>query len=245
MHGGGTFALAKRFWGAVSAVIRSRVNVTGTAQDYWTLTKAFALGDQDILNIMFQRRSPEAPWGAPEWLYLLPQEYNWCIDPPFLEDIREDPHGLYAGLAPLDTYTRRPPPCIIHYCGNRLMSNDAGKEFLDVRDPIQASFMWVKHWPLERPEAVCLEAGPSASPPPLFFPPLRAARDGSLPPSSLSPPYLPCPPTRTLWKPRSLQGCGRRMTGTTQRRGAGPMTPTASRTGFGPSIIFSYTVLLT
>ena len=50
------------------------------------------------------------------------------------------------------------------------MSNDAGKEFLDVRDPIQASFMWVKHWPLERPEAVRLEAGPSASPPPPFFP---------------------------------------------------------------------------
>ena len=65
-----------------------------------------------------------------------------------MEDIRD------AGLVPLSTYSRRPAPCIIHYCGNRLMSNDAGKEFLPVTDFVQASFMWVKHWPLERPEEV-------------------------------------------------------------------------------------------
>lgn len=154
MYGGGTFALAREFWRGASAVIRSKVNVTGTAQDYWTLTKAFALGDQDILNMLFQRKSAEAPWGAPQWLFVIPQEYNWCIDPPFLEDVREDANGLYKGLAPKPGAFNRPAPCIVHYCGNRLMSVDAGKEFLDVRDPIQASFMWIKHWPLERPEEV-------------------------------------------------------------------------------------------
>ena len=142
---GGARALA--FWHGISAIIRSKVNVTGTPQDYWDLTRAFVLGDQDILNALFAAPSANASWGHPEWLYLIPPEYNWCINPPFVQDILE------LGHTPLPSYKRRPAPCVHHFCGNRLMSNERGKEYLDVTDPTQGLFMYIKHWELERHEA--------------------------------------------------------------------------------------------
>ena len=151
----------------MAGILRARANITGGPQDYWELTRAFPLGDQDLLNMLFAAPTPAAPHGHPELLALIPFEYNYCIDPPWLEDLADVQHTPFAAYAAAGG---PPRPCVIHYCGNRLMSNDAGKEFLDVRDPIQASFMWVMHWPLVRPEAVRLEAGPSASPPPPFFP---------------------------------------------------------------------------
>ena len=147
MYAGGTFALALEFWRAVSAVIRSKVNVTGTPQDYWDLTRAFVLGDQDILNAMFAENGKRnVTWGHPEWLYIIPPQYNWCIDPVFPELLQE------LGRTPAEGYTRRPAPCIHHFCGNRIMSNDLGKEYLPVTDPTQATFMYIKHWELERRE---------------------------------------------------------------------------------------------
>jgi hypothetical protein len=134
------------FWRAISAIIRAKVNVTGTPQDYWDLTRAFVLGDQDILNALFAAPSANSSWGRPEWLYLLPPEYNWCIDPVFPEDLRA------VGRQPLPGYQRRPAPCVHHFCGNRIMSNERDKEYLDVTDPTQATFMYVKHWELEKHE---------------------------------------------------------------------------------------------
>ena len=59
---------------------------------------------------------------------------------------------LELGHTPLPSYKRRPAPCVHHFCGNRLMSNERGKEFLDVTDPTQGLFMYIKHWELERHE---------------------------------------------------------------------------------------------
>ncbi len=59
---------ALEFWSAVSAVIPAKVNVTGTPQDYWDLTRAFVLGDQDILNALFAAPGASTSWGHPEWL---------------------------------------------------------------------------------------------------------------------------------------------------------------------------------
>jgi hypothetical protein len=41
MHEEGRRGKALEFWHAISAIIRSKVNVTGTPQDYWDLTRAF------------------------------------------------------------------------------------------------------------------------------------------------------------------------------------------------------------
>ena len=60
----------------------------------------------------------------------------------FPEDVRA------LRRTPVQGYDRRPAPCIHHYYGNRLMSNERGKEFPDVRDPTQATFMYIKNWQL-------------------------------------------------------------------------------------------------
>jgi lipopolysaccharide biosynthesis glycosyltransferase len=148
MHEEGRRGKALEFWHAISAIIRSKVNVTGTPQDYWDLTRAFVLGDQDILNALFAPRGVNASWGHPEWLYLIPPQYNFCIDPPFPEEI----NAWDVDRKPLKSYKRRPAPCIHHFCGNRLMSNDRDKEWLDVKDPHQGLFMYIKHWKLEKHE---------------------------------------------------------------------------------------------
>ena len=131
------------FWGAVAGVIAERVNVTGkTEVDYWTLTKAFPLGDQDVFNALFAAPSAAHPWGHPEWLFVLPEQYNVCIDAPFLDDM--------AGHTNVRASFARPPPCVIHYCGNRLHTLD-GTEWLDIRDPIQATYIYFRFYPLEKP----------------------------------------------------------------------------------------------
>ena len=101
------FRVAREWWAGNAAIIRSRANVTGDlAADYWQLTKAFPLGDQDIFNALLKKR--------PEWLYYFPFHYNWCIDPPFFEDMSpEDKVNKRAD------YTEHPVPCVIHFCGNK------------------------------------------------------------------------------------------------------------------------------
>jgi hypothetical protein len=141
------FAGARAFWAACAGILRSRANITGGPQDYWALTRAFPLGDQDLLNALFAARTREAPHGHPEWLLVAPFEYNVCIDPPWLEDLADVQH------TPVPAYHGPPRPCVIHYCGNRIMTNEKGQEFLPVTDAVQASFMYVKYWQLERRDA--------------------------------------------------------------------------------------------
>jgi hypothetical protein len=139
-RGGGH--LARAFFEGAAAVIRARVNLTGGEADYWALVKVFPLGDQDILNAMLAAR--------PEWLYVLPPEYNACVDAPFPEDVAAIAEE--KGLVPRAGATQgsRAPPCIIHFCGNRLMS-PSGAEWLDVKDPVQASYMYTRFYPIEKP----------------------------------------------------------------------------------------------
>lgn len=143
------------FWASIAGILRSSTNLTGGPQDYWELHKAFPLGDQDVLNELFAGPPADFPFSRPEWLYIIPYEYNVCIDPPWLEDLRAVEH------VPVDGYVGPPRPCIIHYCGNRLMSNTPGQEYLPVTDPIQGSFMFIKHFPLEK-----REPPPGMRPPP-------------------------------------------------------------------------------
>jgi hypothetical protein len=140
---------ARAFWAACAGILRARANITGGPQDYWELTRAFPLGDQDLLNMLFAAPTPAAPHGHPELLALIPFEYNYCIDPPWLEDLADVQHTPFAAYAAAGG---PPRPCVIHYCGNRLMSTTKGQEFLPVTDAVQASFMYVKNWHLERPD---------------------------------------------------------------------------------------------
>lgn len=134
----------RAFWASAAGIIRSRANITGGPQDYWDLTKAFPLGDQDLLNMLFAPLTDTAPWGHPEWLHVIPPQYNYCIDPPWLEDLAEVEHIPIAG------YPGPSRPCVIHFCGNRIMPNSKGAEYLHVTDSVQASFMYIKYWQLER-----------------------------------------------------------------------------------------------
>ena len=131
--------LTRAFWSATRDVIAEKVNITGNAEtDYWSTLKAFPLGDQDILNALFS-----SPSTSP-WLFILPPASNVCIDPPFLEEM--DGHTTVR-----PDFTDRPPPCIIHYCGNRLFPTSRGAQALPLEDPTQATFMYFKYWALEKP----------------------------------------------------------------------------------------------
>ena len=136
----------RAFWTSAAGILRSRANITGGPQDYWELTKAFPLGDQDLLNALFAAKSPTAPFGHPEWLHIIPPQYNFCIDPPWLEDLQDVEH------IPIQGYKGPSRPCVIHFCGNRIMTNTKGEEYLPVTDAVQASFMYIKYWQIERRE---------------------------------------------------------------------------------------------
>lgn len=104
----------RRYWRAVVGVVERAVNFSapafapgaGSDGPFWELTKAFPLGDQDILNAMFAPAGgAPAAWLAPP----LPPRYNWCL-------------ADAAPPAALDAAGWRRPlgPCVIHFCGTRL-----------------------------------------------------------------------------------------------------------------------------
>ena len=151
--------LMRAFWDTTAAVIARHVNVTGNGEvDYWSLTKAFPLGDQDILNEVLTPIS--ALDGHPEWVFFLPRAYNWCIDPPFLED----PGGHTTAMRQGEPV--RPPPCILHFCGNKLFpAYREGRPLRDVQalpheDPLQAAFIFYTFVPLEKPVELLSRGAP-------------------------------------------------------------------------------------
>ena len=89
-----------QWWRAVTAVVARYDNLS--TSEYWSLTKAFPLGDQDILNVLLSKDF------HPEWLHVIPSRYNSCLvdalPPQWLEK---------AGI-------KREIPCIVHFCGSRL-----------------------------------------------------------------------------------------------------------------------------
>lgn len=95
--------LLHQYWLSLYQVLEEKVpNVTKA--DFWTLTNAFPLGDQDVLNVYLHKYNDK--------LYIIPPEYNWCL----------------ADLVPFRTYkekysVHRPIPCIYHVCGQRLFSD--------------------------------------------------------------------------------------------------------------------------
>jgi hypothetical protein len=88
---------------------------------YWKLTEAFPLGDQDVLNVLFSVR--------PEWLHALPPRFNHCLD--------------------LDTAGAM--PCILHFCGNKLMPTAVGQKTLPPSHPWKAAYLFTRYWPLVSP----------------------------------------------------------------------------------------------
>jgi hypothetical protein len=111
-RGGGAL---RRYWRAVVGVVEAGVNFSGPAfapgapddAPFWALTKAFPLGDQDILNALFAPGAGGVPlaWLAPP----LPPRFNWCL-------------ADAAPPAALDAAGWRRPlgPCVVHFCGARL-----------------------------------------------------------------------------------------------------------------------------
>jgi hypothetical protein len=124
-------AVAGVYWAEVVAILEeglAAANVTGglRAADYWALTAAFPLGDQDVLNALFARH--------PSWLHALPATANFCLDLP--------PAAM---------------PCVVHFCGNKLMPVNAAEAALPaaelIKNPWRAVHAFVRYWPLEPPEA--------------------------------------------------------------------------------------------
>jgi hypothetical protein len=89
-----------QWWEALLAVVEARVDLA--AAEFWSLTRAFPLGDQDILNALL------SPARFPHWLHVLPPRYNMCLADA-LPPATLDAHGI-----------RRTMPSIIHFCGSRL-----------------------------------------------------------------------------------------------------------------------------
>lgn len=91
------------YWGALQKLIHEKVPF---GADYWVLTKAFPLGDQDMLNVLL------SPSRHPEWLAMLPSRWNSCME-------------LFVPLADSRKVGFEPTlPCITHFCGGWLV-NDA------------------------------------------------------------------------------------------------------------------------
>jgi len=132
------------YWAAVEAIIWGRVDLSQVRPGdgdalYWAFTKAFPLGDQDVLNCLLAR--------MPQLLRVLPPEYNFCLEWPFLEDMPTDhPDATAQQRAPAE---RRRMPCVLHYCGAKLLPTAAGEATLPCDNPWKASHMFVKHFQLE------------------------------------------------------------------------------------------------
>jgi hypothetical protein len=96
-------AVAHDFWRLVIGFLDSRIDVVaeGAKDDdarFWIFSKAFPLGDQDVMNAVFRKR--------PGWLAVAPPVFNVCRD---------------GDAAPGHV------PCILHMCGQRLSPEDSGR----------------------------------------------------------------------------------------------------------------------
>ena len=87
----------------VMGVIGARIPNVTMRRDFWALSEAFPLGDQDILNEYLAQRPDALRVIAPEW--------NSCL-------IEGVPYAQLrrAGI-------ERPVPCVVHMCGQRLFTD--------------------------------------------------------------------------------------------------------------------------
>jgi lipopolysaccharide biosynthesis glycosyltransferase len=132
--------MKEKYWKAVETILYSRVNVTPgmTGEEkYWAFTRKFPLGDQDILNTLLQQ--------IPEILHVLPPRFNFCLEWDFPENLPEHvtPEGREAARA------RYYMPCVIHFCGAKLLPTVEGEMTLPITNPWKAAHMFVMHWPLQ------------------------------------------------------------------------------------------------
>lgn len=98
------FTVADEWWALILKIVRARLPNTTAVPDYWVLTAAFPLGDQDIINeLLYLREGWVAPPMAPE--------YNWC-----LADVVSSDEFIKSGLT-------RPSVCVYHLCGSRIISD--------------------------------------------------------------------------------------------------------------------------
>ena len=123
-----------QYWLGMYQVIVDKVpNITTGTADFWELTNAFPLGDQDVLNIFIHKNN--------DILYLIPPEYNWCL----------------ADMVPFDQYKQkysrvRPIPCIYHVCGQRLFTDMMRQDNSPDDTYIKHLFKYVKFAYLDIPE---------------------------------------------------------------------------------------------
>jgi hypothetical protein len=132
------------YWRVIEETLFSRVNITSAMDDvaqYWAFTKAFPLGDQDVLNHLFLR--------LPHLLHVLQPEWNFCLDWPYTDDLDSD---QFSDLPPerRAAVEQRRMPCVLHFCAQKLLPIDVGRAALPCSNPWRAAHMWVKNWPLEK-----------------------------------------------------------------------------------------------
>jgi hypothetical protein len=120
----------------IMRVIAEGVPNATMRRDFWALTAAFPLGDQDMLNAYLAQR--------PEVLRVLAPEWNSCLveGVPFAQLRR-------AGI-------ERVVPCVVHLCGQRLftdmMVEDSTEEPSPDRTWLRALVAYVAGFPLLVPE---------------------------------------------------------------------------------------------
>jgi hypothetical protein len=120
----------------IMRVIAARVPNATLRRDFWALTDAFPLGDQDMLNEYLAQR--------PDALRVLGPEWNSCLveGVPFAQLRR-------AGI-------ERVVPCVVHLCGQRLftdmMVEDSVEEPSPDRTWLRALVAYVSEFPLLVPE---------------------------------------------------------------------------------------------
>lgn len=127
--------LLQLYWRSVQAIVVQRVpDIVNNpaAVDYWVLTRAFPLGDQDILNVYLAQQ--------PQSLWLIPPQFNWCL----------------ADLVPFATLQSsgftRPLPCVIHFCGGRLFHDSMKQEGSPNDEWVKTLWNYYKAVPLLPPE---------------------------------------------------------------------------------------------
>ncbi len=112
------------YWAEVLAEIGGHVDLVKEGAKsfedrYWTYTKAFPLGDQDVVNGLFERR--------PHWLYVLPPEFNSCYE-------GDEEPGKVA--------------CVLHFCGGRLSPERTGAPKLPCDERFKAAADHARGWKL-------------------------------------------------------------------------------------------------
>jgi hypothetical protein len=98
-----TLPVRHDWWDLTLKIVDARVGKIDKVADYWILTNAFPLGDQDIINEMLSEREG--------WLALLAPEFNWC-----LADVLSNEDFVKSGIV-------RPSVCVYHLCGSRISSD--------------------------------------------------------------------------------------------------------------------------